>query len=92
MAAIDAVVFALIDGAPGPLTELEATAFAQSRMELSRIRAVRSDLLAALDPADLEPKELRRLSALDRYERVALTNSRRIGRLLAKRSRTGLVS
>ena len=57
----------------------EAIAFATSQLELRRIREVRKDLLM-----DLAPRELRRLAALDRYERVALTKSRWARRSLAK--------
>jgi hypothetical protein len=87
LAAIDAI--ARVVAVPGD-EGLDATAFARSQIELRRIRAVRTDLFAALDPRQLEPNELRRLAALDRYERVALTKGRRAQRLLAKR--TGDVS
>lgn len=79
MAAIDAV--ARVVGAD---ERLEAIAFARSQVELRRIRAVRTGLLQALVPDDLDPHELRRLAALDRYERLAQTKSRRAKRLLAR--------
>jgi hypothetical protein len=87
LAAIDAVtrvvadaILAGIDGQP------DAAAFARSRIELRRIRAVRTDLSAALDPEHPKPKELRRLAALDRYERLAQTKSRRARRGLEMQS------
>jgi hypothetical protein len=62
----------------------EATAFARSQLELRRIRKVRYDLLAAIEPGSLKPQELRRLGALDRYERLARTKSRRAMRSISK--------
>jgi hypothetical protein len=62
----------------------QATAFAQARMELKRIRVVRTDLFDALVPSDLDPRKLRKLRALDRYERLSQTKSRRATRLLSK--------
>ena len=86
MAAIDAVACAVIGSADAAAVdaEEEATAFARSQMELQRIRRVRGGMLEALVPSDLDPKELRRLAALDRYERLARTKSRRTMRLLDK--------
>lgn len=80
MAAIDAVARAVVSSADAAVvsTVQEATAFVRSQMELQRIRRVRGGMLAALVPGDLlDPKELRRLAALDRYERLARTKSRR---------------
>ena len=76
-AAIEGIARAVVAGAD--FEPEEAMAFATSELELRRIREVRKDLLM-----DLAPRELRRLAALDRYERVALTKSRRARRSLAK--------
>ena len=88
MAAIDAIARAVIGSADAAVVgadeQKEATAFAQSQMELRRICGVRGGLLEALVPSDLDPKELRRLAALDRYERLARTKNRRAKRLLDK--------
>jgi hypothetical protein len=78
MAATDAIVSALFDGADNP--HEDAAAFARSQLELRRIRKVRYSMLASLCP-----RELRRLIALDRYERVARTKSRRARQLISKR-------
>ncbi len=75
-AAIEGIARAVVAGAD---CEQDAMAFATSQLELRRIREVRKDLLM-----DLAPRELRRLAALDRYERVALTKNRRARRSLAK--------
>jgi hypothetical protein len=59
-----------------------ATEAAQAQMELLRIRAVRADLMAGLDPALGDLTQLHRLAALDRYERLAATKRRRALRKL----------
>jgi hypothetical protein len=58
-----------------------ATEVAQAQLELLRIRAVRAKLMAKeLTSGNLE--HLRRLAALDRYERFAATKRRRASRKL----------
>ena len=83
VAATDAIVSALFDGADKP--HEDATAFARSQLELRRIRKVRHNMLADSAHESLYPRELRRLIALDRYERVARTKSRRARQLISKR-------
>jgi hypothetical protein len=51
---------------------------AHAQVELLRIRRVRAELMAAIDVAC--PRQLRRLVALDRYERYAHTKRRRAAR------------
>jgi hypothetical protein len=80
LSAIEAIARVVADAVPLGEDHLDAVGFARAQMELRRIRAVRTDLLGALDPK--QPEALRRLAALDRYERVALTKRRRA----AKRS------
>jgi hypothetical protein len=82
MAATEAIARAVMCDAKSE--QQEATAFAQSQLKLQLIRKVRNDLFAALEPGSLRPQELRRLAALDRYERLAQTKSRRVKRLIAK--------
>ena len=50
---------------------------AHAQVELLRIRRVRAELMAAIDVACCDPHQLRRLVALDRYERYAHTRRRR---------------
>jgi len=50
---------------------------AHAEVELLRIRRVRAELMAAIDVACCDPHQLRRLVALDRYERYAHTKRRR---------------
>ena len=55
---------------------------AHAQVELLRIRRVRAELMAAIDVACCDPHKLRRLVALDRYERYAHTKRRRASRKL----------
>jgi hypothetical protein len=54
-----------------------ATNFARAKLELLRIRKLRSEWLENIDCTYNSLHELRRLVALDRYERYALTKRRR---------------
>jgi hypothetical protein len=53
---------------------------AHAHVELLRIRRVRAELMAAIDVACCDLRQLRRLVALDRYERYAHTKRRRAAR------------
>jgi|SRR5580692_5432334 hypothetical protein len=59
----------------------EARQVAQAHSELLRVRAVRTELLASLDPHHCTTDDLRQLLAIERYERIA----RGKRRLAAKR-------
>jgi hypothetical protein len=50
---------------------------AHAHVDLLRIRRVRAELMAGIDVACCDPHQLRRLVALDRYERYAHTKRRR---------------
>jgi hypothetical protein len=92
-AKIEAIARAVAGGA-----EEHQYTFARSLSDLQRIQQVRAGLLADLkdlsvmppdelahpSPSTLDVRALRRLLALDRYERVARTNRRRAGILLAE--------
>jgi hypothetical protein len=82
MAATEAIARAMECGTDSE--QQGATAFARSQLELRLIRRVRHDLLAAMEPGSLKPQELRRLGALDRYERLARTKIRRAMRSISK--------
>ena len=56
---------------------------AQAEAQLLRVAAIRRRLLANLDVAAANLKQLRRLAALDRYERQAFTRRRRAARTLS---------
>jgi L-fucose mutarotase/ribose pyranase (RbsD/FucU family) len=59
-----------------------ATEVAQAQLELLRIRAVRAELMSAVELASGNLPHLQRLAALDRYERFAHTKRRRASRKL----------
>jgi hypothetical protein len=59
-----------------------ASEVAQAQLELLRIRAVRMELMGEVDLESGDLKYLRRLTALDRYERFAATKRRRASRKL----------
>jgi hypothetical protein len=77
-AMIDAIVRAVSQEIDG---ESQQTAFARSQLELRRIHEVRNSLMPISESLDL--RALRRLAALDRYERLARTKSRRAKGVLA---------
>lgn len=54
-----------------------ASEFGLAQIELLRIRSVRAAIMAEIDIERLDPSELKRLRALDRYERYAHTRRRR---------------
>jgi hypothetical protein len=59
-----------------------ATEVAQAQMELVRTRAVRAEFLTQIDLGSADLQTLRRLAALDRYERFAHAKRRRASRKL----------
>lgn len=54
-----------------------AADFARAQLEVLRIRSIRNALMAKIKPAYASTQELRRIAALDRYERCCLTKRRR---------------
>jgi hypothetical protein len=59
--------------------------FAQAHREVLGIRAIRAEQWTKIELAegkDFDPKDLKRLTALDRYERYALTKRRRASQKL----------
>jgi len=60
-----------------------AAEMAQAQAQLLRVAAARRKLMANLDFASASLTEVRRLAALDRYERLALTRRHRAVRRLA---------
>ena len=76
-AKVDAMAHALVGAGADEEKLMAASELAEAQMELLRIRAVRAEMLAAVDMASGVPQELGRLLALDRYERFAHTKRRR---------------
>ena len=54
-----------------------AAEFAEAQLELLRIRSTRTALISEIDFVNCDTHKLRRLLALDRYERYAHTKRRR---------------
>lgn len=59
-----------------------ATEVAEAQLELLRIRSVRAELMTGVNLPSGDLEHLRRLAALDRYERLAATKRRRASRKL----------
>jgi hypothetical protein len=59
-----------------------ATELAEAQLQLLRIRSVRAELMAIVHSEPGNFRTLRRLAALDRYERFAHTKRRRAARKL----------
>jgi hypothetical protein len=78
----DAVADVLAREQASDQERMAATEVALAQPDLQRIRAERAELLAELDLASGDVDPLRRLAALDRYERLAHTKRRRASRKL----------
>jgi hypothetical protein len=63
---------------PGASEQQSATgfAFAEAQVGLVRIRGIRNEMLLTVQREGLSTRQLRRLAALDRYERYADTKRR----------------
>ena len=59
-----------------------ATEFTQAQFELLRIRSQRAAMWALIQPSYGDQQELRRMAALDRYERYCFSKRRRAARKL----------
>jgi hypothetical protein len=76
-AKLAAIAQAVAGGGAGQAQLLSAAEFAQAQLEVLQIRTRRSELIAKIDLGQCDTQELRRLAALDRYERYARTRRRR---------------
>jgi hypothetical protein len=76
LAKVDALARALAGKEADQESLLSASEFARAQLELLRIRATRTELMAEIE-SNRNTQELRRLVALDRYERYAHTKRRR---------------
>jgi hypothetical protein len=59
-----------------------AAEVARAQLDLLRIRAARAEFMAEIDLASADLNHLKRLAALDRYERLAATKRRRASQKL----------
>jgi hypothetical protein len=73
----------LVPEGAGDMQVMAAIEMAQAQAQLLRVAAVRSQLMLNLDFASTNLKQVRRLAALDRYERQALTRRRRAAQKLS---------
>ena len=80
----DAIARALAHDQADHETLVAAAEVARAQLELLRIRAARAELMAEIDLASGDLNRLKRLAALDRYERAAATKRRRASHKLRK--------
>ncbi len=73
-AKIEGIALVVAGNGAGQEQLVAAVEFAHAQLEVLRIRAKRAELIAKIV---YNTQELRRLAALDRYERYALTERRR---------------
>jgi hypothetical protein len=79
---VDVLAEVLVCGEDSELQLIAARQLAQAHLDLIRVRAVRATLLASLHRHAWPSGDLRRLLALDRYERVARGRRRRAAQRL----------
>jgi hypothetical protein len=81
-AKIDAIAHSLAGEQAGETQLALAADFARAQFELLRIRSTRSEMMAKIELYSIGTQELRRIVALDRYERYSFTRRRRASLLL----------
>jgi hypothetical protein len=72
----------LVSEQPDAAKDLAAIEVAEAQLDLSRIRAVRGEMMVQLDSVLGDLTYMRRLAALDRYEGRALARRSRANKLL----------
>jgi hypothetical protein len=77
-----AFVQALTGEAGGETPSEYAAEFVQAQLDIERVQGIREELMATLDLDQPEIATLKRLAALDRWDRYALTKRRRAARKL----------
>ena len=87
---IEAIAQTVTGDGAGEEQLVSAAEFARAQLELLRIRSTRAELMAKFELSYNNTQELRRMVALDRYERYSLTKRRRAShKLYAPTSRRG---
>ncbi len=79
---VEAVAQGLVSDQTDEAQLAPASEAARARLDLLRIRRVRNRMISELDQASCNEGQVRRLAALDRYERLALATSRRASKIL----------
>lgn len=74
---IEAIAQTVTGDGAGEEQLVSAAEFARAQLELLRIRSTRAELMAKFELSLDNTQELRRMVALDRYERYSLTRRRR---------------
>jgi hypothetical protein len=80
---IAAIAPILVSDPADAMKLLAAFETAHAQLDLARIRSVRNQMMTELERAPGNLMKLRRLAALDRYERLALAKRRRASDVLA---------
>ena len=81
----DAIAQALVAEQTNENLLKSASSFAQAQLQILRIRSVRVELLSKAELNDSGTQALRRIVALDRYERYSLTKRRRASKILQRK-------
>jgi hypothetical protein len=79
---IHALVQALVEGDPSEMKLVAANNVALAQLELARIRTTRAALFADINGGRDDAQSLKRLAALDRYERIAYAKRRKAAKIL----------
>jgi hypothetical protein len=74
---IEAMARVLADESTNEERRQAARELAESQLELSRIRGIRNELMMSLNSQHCSLQQLKRVAALDRYERWAVSKRRR---------------
>jgi hypothetical protein len=86
----ETIIHALTDGRSRAEQQQAATEFAQAQLELWRVGQVRHQLIREIDLGNTDPRDLRRLLTLDRYDRFARSAQRRASRKLGRSAQGSL--
>jgi hypothetical protein len=81
-AKVDALARAVVGGEASMDRLTSAADFARAQLELLRVRALRIEMIKKIKLDDVNQRELRRVAALDRYERYCSTKRRRAAQKL----------
>ena len=79
---VHALVQALVEGDPSEVKRVAANDVAIAQLELARIRTTRAASFAHINVGCDDTESLKRLAALDRYERIAYAKRRKAGKML----------
>jgi hypothetical protein len=81
-AKMDAIAVAVAGEEASEARLISAADFTRAQFELLQIRARRTEMMEKIQPDDVGQQQLRRIAALDRYERYCFSKRRRAARKL----------